>query len=75
MELRRNCVRAIWIAFLVISSQRAHSQVDASPATLHRIDSYLSLQTAQGAFRGSVLIGVNGHIAFEKGYGLANEEW
>lgn len=75
MELRRNCVRAIWIAFLVISSQLAHSQVDASPATLHRIDSYLALQTAQGAFRGSVLVGVNGHIAFEKGYGLANEEW
>jgi CubicO group peptidase (beta-lactamase class C family) len=75
MELHRNCVRAIWIAFLVISSQLAHSQVDASSATLHRIDTYLAQQTTQDAFSGSVLVGVNGHIAFEKGYGLANEEW
>ena len=45
------------------------------PATLHRIDTYLAERTAQGVFRGSVLIGIDGHIAFEKGYGLANEEW
>jgi CubicO group peptidase (beta-lactamase class C family) len=75
MELHRNDVRAIWIAFLVIPSQLAHSQVDASSTTLHRIDTYLAQQTAQGAFSGSVLIGLNGHIAFKKGYGIANEEW
>src|SRR5580698_5674524 len=75
MEFHRNSVRAIWTAFVVISSQLVHAQVDTSSATFHRIDAYLAQQTAQGTFRGSVLIGINGHVAFEKGYGLANEEW
>jgi CubicO group peptidase (beta-lactamase class C family) len=64
-----------WTAFLVGSLQFAHSQVDSSHATVHRIDTYLSQQTARGNFRGSILVGINGHIAFEKGYGFANEEW
>ncbi len=42
---------------------------------LKRADSYLTAQEAKGTFRGSVLVGINGKIAFEKGYGLANQEW
>jgi tetratricopeptide (TPR) repeat protein len=52
MELHRNSMRAIWIAFLVIPSRLAHAQVDASAATLHRIDTYLVQQTTQDVFRG-----------------------
>lgn len=36
---------------------------------------YLASQSANGSFRGSVLIGIHGKIAFERSYGLANEEW
>jgi len=75
MELHHVYVLVVGTAFLVSSSQFAYAQVDASSATAQRIDTYLSKQTAEGAFRGSILIGVNDHIAFEKGYGLANEEW
>lgn len=75
MEFHRNSLSAIWIALVILSSRLAHAQVDTSSAAFHRIDAYLAQQTAQGTFRGSVLIGINGHVAFEKGYGLANEEW
>ena len=40
-----------------------------------RSDVYLSNLTAKNLFRGSVLVGVDGKIIFEKGYGLADEEW
>jgi CubicO group peptidase (beta-lactamase class C family) len=75
MGLNKNSLRATRIAFFVLSLQLVHAQVDASSATLHRIDAYLAQQTAQGTFRGSVLIGIHDDIALEKGYGLANEEW
>src|ERR1700723_2279747 len=39
-----------------------------------RSDVYLSNLTAKNLFRGSVLVGVDGKIIFEKGYGLADEE-
>ena len=42
---------------------------------LPKADAYLTDLTEKGAFRGSVLIGIDGKIAFEKGYGYADEEW
>ena len=38
-------------------------------------DDYITLQANKGAFRGAVLVGINGKIVLEKGYGFANEEW
>jgi D-alanyl-D-alanine carboxypeptidase len=44
-------------------------------AALKQADTYISSQTEQGLFRGSVLVGIEGKIVFEKGYGFADEEW
>jgi CubicO group peptidase (beta-lactamase class C family) len=40
-----------------------------------KVDAYLQDQTGKGMFRGSVLVGIDGKIVFEKGYGFADEEW
>jgi D-alanyl-D-alanine carboxypeptidase len=44
-------------------------------AALKSADNYIALQAAKGSFRGAVLVGMNGKIVLEKGYGFANEEW
>ncbi len=40
-----------------------------------RIETYLASEKAMQSFRGSVLVGINGKIVFEKGYGFADQEW
>jgi CubicO group peptidase (beta-lactamase class C family) len=55
---------------LSLSAQDAKVQ-DA----LHKADGYLVSLTAQGSFRGSVLVGINGKVVLDKGYGFADEEW
>lgn len=40
-----------------------------------RIDQLAQLQADSGAFTGAVLIGRDGQVIFDKGYGLANREW
>jgi D-alanyl-D-alanine carboxypeptidase len=44
-------------------------------AALKSADGYIALQTAKGSFQGAILVGIDGKIVFEKGYGFANEEW
>jgi D-alanyl-D-alanine carboxypeptidase len=44
-------------------------------AALKSADAYIATQVAKGSFRAAVLVGINGKIAFENGYGFANEEW
>jgi D-alanyl-D-alanine carboxypeptidase len=53
----------------------APAQDARTEQALKRADTYLSNLTAKNVFRGSVLVGIDGKIVFEKGYGLADEEW
>jgi CubicO group peptidase (beta-lactamase class C family) len=38
-------------------------------------DVYISAEAVSHFFRGAVLVGINGRVAFEKAYGLGDEEW
>ena len=59
------------IAFLVcFSVPLIHAQNVPTQA-----DALLQRQVKAQNFRGSILIGVNGKILFERGYGPADEEW
>jgi len=40
-----------------------------------REDAYISQEVATHHFRGTVLVGMDGKIVFEKAYGPADEEW
>lgn len=40
-----------------------------------RFDQVVRLQADAGGFTGAVLIGRDGQVVFDKGYGLANREW
>lgn len=60
------------------------SAVFAYPQTLHTIDAtqvfaredaYINEETATHHFRGTILVGIDGQIVFEKAYGPADEEW
>jgi CubicO group peptidase (beta-lactamase class C family) len=68
----RICISLALVALCVLSSIAQ----DVNPkAAMKTADDYIALQVAKGSFRGAVLVGMNGKIAFEKGYGFANEEW
>jgi CubicO group peptidase (beta-lactamase class C family) len=58
-----------------ISPAFAYSQDAKTQIALQKTDAYLTSLTVQGSFRGSVLVGINGKVVFEKGYGFANQEW
>jgi CubicO group peptidase (beta-lactamase class C family) len=53
----------------------ARGQDHKTKHALKREDAYLTSETAHNWFRGAVLVGINGKIEFEKGYGFADEEW
>ena len=40
-----------------------------------REDAYIRQEVATHHFRGTVLVGIDGKVLFEKAYGLADEEW
>jgi len=64
------------VSFLLLSvrGSLAFGQMNTSTA-FQKADAYLQDQTAKGMFRGSVLVGIDDKIVFEKGYGFADEEW
>jgi len=64
------------VSFLLMSFRGclAFGQMNTS-AAFQEADAYLQDQTAKGMFRGSVLVGIDGKIVFESGYGFADEEW
>jgi CubicO group peptidase (beta-lactamase class C family) len=53
----------------------ASAQDTTTQPDLRRADEYLASRAVQGAFRGSVLVGMDGKVVFEKGYGFADQEW
>ena len=67
----------LWLlaGFMCWCARDARCQDNPATRAIHRADSYISAQTAHRLFSGTVLIGIDGRIAFEKGYGLANAEW
>jgi D-alanyl-D-alanine carboxypeptidase len=78
--MRHLCLRlgyriCISLAFATLCVLSGIAQDVNTNAALKSADDYIASQVANGSFRGAVLVGMNGKIAFEKGYGLANEEW
>jgi D-alanyl-D-alanine carboxypeptidase len=73
-ESKLVCV-AVLAGALNVLSLCACGQQEKMRNALARADDLISSQTAAGEFRGSVLVGIDGNIAFEKGYGYADEEW
>lgn len=68
-------VVCLLIAASALRPIAAPAQMKMPDQALVKADAYVSTLTAQGAFRGSVLVGIGGKIAFEKGYGFADQEW
>jgi len=60
---------------LAILPCSVYGQVGSTKPALERADAYLAAEAPKNSFRGSVLVGINGKIEFEKGYGFADEEW
>jgi CubicO group peptidase (beta-lactamase class C family) len=66
---------SLLLAFVSLSAPFAVSQNLRADSVFKELDTFLSEQTAQNNFRGSVLVGIHGAIKFEKSYGFADEEW
>ncbi len=63
-----------FLGILVLGPALASVQADRIKQVFEREDAYLT-ERATHSFRGAVLVGIDGNIAFEKGYSIANEEW
>ena len=66
---------SVLCVFLILSAAGICGQTDATKQVFDREDPYLNAETSAHSFRGAVLVGSDGNIAFEKGYGFADEEW
>jgi CubicO group peptidase (beta-lactamase class C family) len=73
IPLRNIALRAL-ILFGVISAASTFGQTDRTKL-FEREDAYIRSEAANHFFRGSVLVGIDGKIVFEKAYGLGDEEW
>lgn len=58
----------------IFSAASTFGQTDRAKL-LEKEDAYIRSEAATHFFRGAVLVGIDGKIAFEKAYGLGNEEW
>jgi CubicO group peptidase (beta-lactamase class C family) len=58
----------------VISAASAFGQTDRAKL-FEREDAYIRSEVTSHFFRGSVLVGIDGKIVFEKAYGIGDEEW
>ena len=67
-------VAQAFILTTIIAASAAFGQTDRSKLFV-REDAYINSETATHLFRGAVLVGIDGTIAFEKAYGLGDEEW
>jgi CubicO group peptidase (beta-lactamase class C family) len=52
-----------------------NGQSDNTRQLFQREDAYFESEARTNYFRGVVLVGIDGKIAFEKAYGFADEEW
>jgi CubicO group peptidase (beta-lactamase class C family) len=58
----------------VICAACAFGQTDREKL-FEREDAYIASEVASHFFRGSVLVGIDGKIVFERAYGIGDEEW
>lgn len=75
LPIRPITFHAFAVFAILAGSRCAYCQQDKTKQAIARIDAYLTSETETKSFRGSVLIGIDGKIGFEKGYGFADEEW
>ena len=76
-------LRSAWLAFclLIVATIVSFTRVYSYPQPIDtkkvfvREDAYIAEETVAHDFRGTVLVGIDGKIVFEKAYGLADEEW
>lgn len=75
LELRSSgiALRAV-ILCGVIYATNAFGQTDRAKL-FQSEDAYIRSEATTHFFRGAVLVGIDGKTAFEKAYGLGNEEW
>src|SRR5215469_16739899 len=66
---------SVLCAVLILSTAGISGQANDTARAFERVDAYITAETTQHQFRGTVLVGINGKIVFDKAYGLANEEW
>jgi CubicO group peptidase (beta-lactamase class C family) len=65
---------SILCGVLAIAATSTLGQTDRTKL-FEQADVYISAEAAHHFFRGAVLVGINGRIAFEKAYGMGDEEW
>jgi CubicO group peptidase (beta-lactamase class C family) len=65
----------VFLGIVLICSIHVCGQGDKTKQVFEREDAYIASELAAHSFAGVVLVGMDGKIVFEKGYGLANEEW
>jgi CubicO group peptidase (beta-lactamase class C family) len=63
------------VAIVSLTSVYRYPQAIDTKQVFAREDAYIAQETATHHFRGTVLVGLNGKILFEKAYGPADEEW
>lgn len=76
-------LRSAWLAFCVLpvvtivsfTGVYNYAQPMDANEVFAREDAYIHEETVTHHFRGAVLVGMDGKIAFEKAYGPADEEW
>jgi D-alanyl-D-alanine carboxypeptidase len=72
---RRFVLASLVFAAIGFCAGFARGQNHKTRHTLKREDAYLASEAAHNWFRGAVLVGINGRIELEKGYGFADQEW
>jgi CubicO group peptidase (beta-lactamase class C family) len=65
----------VFCGVLIFGFASTSAQENRTKQVFDQADVYLAKETKENFFRGAVLVGVDGKIEFEKGYGNANEEW
>lgn len=63
------------LLILSFTGPYSYSQPNDRKQVLAREDAYIAEETATHNFRGTVLVGIDGKVVFEKAYGSADEEW
>jgi CubicO group peptidase (beta-lactamase class C family) len=66
---------SVHLGMIFICSVHVYGEGDKTKQVFEREDLYLASEVATHSFRGVVLVGIDGKIAFEKAYGFADEEW
>jgi CubicO group peptidase (beta-lactamase class C family) len=75
LPIRLSMLQSFVLPFTLLCSVSVYGQGNKTKDAIQRADAYLTAEAGKNSFRGSVLVGIDGKIQFEKGYGVADEEW